>query len=280
MRCDLDNATIDYEERGDGRPIVFIHGWPMDRRLEMADYEAIFAKRNGWRRLYFDLPGMGRSVAKPGIRTQDDVLATVLAFIEALLPGQRFLLAGTSLGGYLARAVAIRLRPRIDGMLLRVPCIVADTTRRTLPPFAPVVRDDSLMEKLDEAERAALGDVLVQTPGYLEALRRKIHGFVAPAMAVAAPLAGEIRADPARYGISFDLRAQEKGFTAPTLIVTGRQDTVVGYRDTWDILESYPHATFAVIDRADHAWPVESPKLLEALVDDWLARIALAERRC
>ena len=278
MRCDLENATIDYEELGEGRLIVFLHGWTMDRRLEMADYEPIFAKRNGWRRLYFDLPGMGRSVAKTGLRTQDDVLAAVLAFIEARLPGQRFVLAGTSLGAYLARAVAVRLRPRVDGLLLRVPCIVADTAHRSLPPFQPIVRDDALLETLDAAERAALGDVLVQTPGYLEALRKKIHGFVAPAMAAAAPLAAEMRADPARYGFSFDLRALEKNFIAPALIVAARQDTTVGYRDAWSILDSYPRATFVALDRADHGWPMETPNLLAALIDDWLERIARAER--
>ena len=69
----------------------------------------------------------------------------------------------------------------------------------------------------------------------------------------------------------------EKGFEEPTLIIAARQDMVVGYRDAWTILESYPRATFAVIDRADHGWPMETPDLLAALIDDWLARIA--ERR-
>ena len=61
-------------------------------------------------------------------------------------------------------------------------------------------------------------------------------------------------------------------------MITARQDTTVGYRDAWEILESYPRATFAVIDRADHVWPVESPALLAALVDDWLGRIEKAEQ--
>ena len=86
-----------------------------------------------------------------------------------------------------------------------------------------------------------------------------------------------MRADPRRYGFSFDLAALEKSFDRPTLIIAARQDITVGYRDAWEILESYPRATFAVIDRADHAWPVEEPNLLAALVEDWLNRIALAE---
>jgi pimeloyl-ACP methyl ester carboxylesterase len=87
-----------------------------------------------------------------------------------------------------------------------------------------------------------------------------------------------MRADPARYGFSFDLAAAERSFAKPALVITARQDTTVGYRDAWDILESYPRATFAVIDRATHGWPLESTDLLVALVDDWLGRIEKAEQ--
>ena len=87
-----------------------LHGWTMDRRVEMDTYERIFATRPRWRRIYPDLPGMGRSVAKAGLKNQDDMLAVLLQFIDRVLPSARFLLAGTSGGAYLARAVAARRR--------------------------------------------------------------------------------------------------------------------------------------------------------------------------
>jgi len=278
MRCELDKATIHYEVHGEGRPIVLLHGWPMDHRLEVADYEEIFAPRGGWRRIYPDLPGMGRSVAKEGLATQDDVLEALLAFIDRVLPAERFVLAGTSLGAYLARAVVAYRRSRVAGLLLRVPCIVAEDVRRTLPSFRPLVCDDGLLASLDAEERTALGNVLVQTPDYIEAMRQKTRSLIQPAIKAAAPIANEIRADPKRFGFSFDLAELEKSFAEPTLIIAARQDMSVGYRDAWEILESYPRATFAVLDRADHAWPLETPNLLSALIEDWLARIALAER--
>ena len=131
---------------------------------------------------------------------------------------------------------------------------------------------------VDADERTALGDFLVQAPEYLEAMRAKMHDLVLPAMAACAPFVPEMRLDPKRYAFSFDLAVAEKSFGKPVLIVAGRQDTTVGYRDAWEILESYPRATFAVLDRADHVWPVESPALLAALVDDWLERVVKAEQ--
>jgi pimeloyl-ACP methyl ester carboxylesterase len=273
MQCELDKATIDYDAHGEGRPILLLHGWTMDRRVEAGTYEKIFANRPGWRRIYPDLPGMGRSVAKAGVTNQDDVLETLLAFIDRVLPG-RFVLAGTSGGAYLARAIAARRRSRIDGLLLRVPAIIADAAHRTLPSFRPVVQDDALMATFDDEERAALANVLVQEREYIEAFSQRQRTLVQPAIEATAPIALEIRADPKRYGFSFDLAEAEKGFEEPTLIIAGRQDMVVGYRDAWSILESYPRGTFAVIDRADHGWPVEKPDLLAALIDDWLGRIA------
>src|SRR4051812_21685926 len=201
MQCDLDNATIHYEEYGEGRPIVFLHGWTMDRRMEIVDYEPIFAARDGWRRIYPDLPGMGRSLAKR-IHNQDDVLAVLLAFIDRVLPGKCFVLCGTSLGGYLARAIAAKRREQVAGLLLRVPAVIADTAKRTLPPFRPLVSDEALLASLGAETRAELGEVLVQSPGYLEAQQRKLREVVQPAIAATAALLAEMRADPRRYGLS------------------------------------------------------------------------------
>ena len=269
MKCETDKATIDYEVHGEGRPILLLHGWTMDRRVEIFDYEKIFATRPGWRRIYPDLPGMGRSVAKDGLSSQDDVLDCLLAFVDQVLP-VRFVLAGTSLGAYLARAVAARRRARIAGLLLRVPCIFAEDARRTLPPFQALVADPD--------DRADLSGLLIQTPAYALGLKHKDDTVVQPAIRATAPIANEIRADPKRYGFSFDLIEAEKTFDEPTLIIAGRRDTTVGYRDAWSILDSYPRATFVALDRADHGWPMETPNLLPALIDDWLARIALAEQ--
>jgi pimeloyl-ACP methyl ester carboxylesterase len=62
-------------------------------------------------------------------------------------------------------------------------------------------------------------------------------------------------------------------FLSPTLILTGRQDHWWGYQDAWTILENYPRATFAVLDRAGHAVWVEQEDLVTALIREWLDRV-------
>jgi pimeloyl-ACP methyl ester carboxylesterase len=277
VKHETDSATIDWEEHGEGQPIVFLHGWTMNRQVEMDVYEPIFSARGGWLRIYPDLPGMGRSVGRT-IRNQDDMLAAMQAFLAHRLASAPFVLAGASLGGYLARAVAARRRAQVRGLLLRVPAIIADTAKRALPQVEPLVRNQSVMAAIDSAEREAMGPMLVEAPAYVEKSRQRFRTLVQPAIDGTAPWVHEIRADPRRYGLSFDLAAEEKSFAKPALIVTARQDTTAGYRDAWDVLDSYPRATFAVIDRATHGWPLESTDLLAALVDDWLERIEKAEQ--
>ena len=80
-----------------------------------------------------------------------------------------------------------------------------------------------------------------------------------------------------RMGARWQLStAPEQGpaYANPTLILAGRQDASVGSVGAWRLLEHYPRATFAVLDRAGHGLPHEQPGLLGALLAEWLDRIA------
>jgi pimeloyl-ACP methyl ester carboxylesterase len=198
----------------------------------------------------------------------------VLAFIDQVFGGTRYTVVGTSAGAYLARGVVYHKAAVLDGVLLRVPLIVADAAKRTLPSPAPLIRDPELIARLDPTGADALSEVLVQREGYIAALRDKVEAAVQPAQRLAdtAFLEG-IRNDPVNYAFSFDVDALSEPCRAPTLILAGRQDGSVGYRDAWSIVENYPRATFAVLDRADHGLPVGQNGVFGALVNEWLDRI-------
>jgi pimeloyl-ACP methyl ester carboxylesterase len=63
-------------------------------------------------------------------------------------------------------------------------------------------------------------------------------------------------------------------YTRPALIITGRQDSSVGYADQFALLPHYPRATFAVLDVAGHNAQFEQPELFDALMREWLDRVA------
>jgi pimeloyl-ACP methyl ester carboxylesterase len=218
---------------------------------------------------------MGKTAPRQWIKNQDHYLDVVLRFIDNVIGAQPFLLAGTSAGAYLARGVVHRIGERIDGLLLRVPLIVPEDTKRDVAKFTRLIEDQSVVAKLRPAERQAHTELLVHSPRYLKATLRNHDKQVAPAMKIADQKHLEpIRRDRKRYGFSFDVDALKEPFGAPTLIVTGRQDIIVGYRDSWCLLENFPRASFAVLDRADHGFPIDQHTLFFALLDDWLDRVA------
>jgi pimeloyl-ACP methyl ester carboxylesterase len=53
--------------------------------------EPIFENREGWLRIYPDLPGMGRTKGGNWITSTDQMLAVVLEFIEQVIPEQPLL---------------------------------------------------------------------------------------------------------------------------------------------------------------------------------------------
>ena len=259
---------------GSGRNIIFIHGWTMDHRDEARTYEPIFVGMSGWRRHYLDLPGMGRTSASPNVRDMDGMLGAVLNTIKGLVGSERFLLAGTSAGAYLARGVLTRVGKRVDGLLLRAPLIVPQDARRDVDPVAPILINPDALSIVPVANRPALGDVLIQTPSYVQALHEKVRDAVAPAAAVAdAAFLSPIRQDENRYSFSFDPDAAKVLFSGPSLIVTGRHDASVGYRDAWRLVGKLPRSIYVILDRAEHGLPVDQQDLFAALVRDWLIRV-------
>jgi pimeloyl-ACP methyl ester carboxylesterase len=276
--CALDGIDVAYEEFGEGRPILFLHGWTLDHACEVADFEPIFADRPGWQRLYLDLPGHGRTPGAQRVRNMDGILQVVLDFADALLPGQRFAVAGTSAGALPARGVVYHRFEQVCGLLIRIPMIVADDARRALPEPTVLVEDEAFMTSLSQEDREAYSDVLVQKADFVEPLREYLGRYIWPAQARGdAAFCDAIRPDPKRYGLSFDVDDLPQPFMGPSLILAGRQDTTVGYRDAWSIVEGYPRATFVVLDRYGHSPALQQAGLFRMLVRDWLDRVEEAE---
>ena len=271
MFCDLGNVRVYYETYGDGVPVLMIHGFYPDHRLMKGCMEPIFANTPGWKRIYFDLPGMGRTRGQTWIDCSDKVLEVVIAFVDRILPHQQFLVVGESYGGYLARGLIFKERARVEGVLLICPLLDANPDKRSLPSRKVIVEDRDLLVKLDRSEAEEFESMaVIQNEAHWERFRDEI--LVGLKVADKAYLE-QLRSKG--YGFSFSVDALSEPYDKPVLIVTGRQDTSVGYRDAWCLVENYPRATFAVLDSAGHNLQIEQAQLFNALVSEWLDRVQL-----
>lgn len=258
---------------GQGHPVLIIHGWTMAGFVEACDFEPVFTKKPGYRRIYVNLPGMGGSPMGK-VKDLDSMLDVVSNFVENHILPSRFLLIGSSCGAYFARALAYKYASDIDGLLLRVPLVEPENVKRDLDPFVPAISNDALLCSLSDADLKQLGYIPVHTPEYIDKFKRRFDKLIPPAIAVSdAEALDAIRNDPSRYKLSAPMHSPAAPFFNPTLILTGRQDTVVGIRDAWPLVKCYPRATFVALDRADHGFPVDETDLFAALVGNWLWRV-------
>jgi pimeloyl-ACP methyl ester carboxylesterase len=199
----------------------------------------------------------------------------VLAFIDEMIPGEPFLMVGESYGGYLVRA-AIRECPQdVEGMLLICPLVVADDEQRDVPPSSVLMSDSALHESLDEEQRQFLDLFFVnQNKEIWERFREEmLAGFEGGDEA----FQKIIRSKKESYAFTFDVDQVPIPFEKPSLILTGRQDCLVGYRDAWKMMNNYPRSSFVVMDLAGHGLQIEQAALFNALVNEWLDRVKLAE---
>ena len=271
MFCELEKVALYYETYGEGKPLLMMHGYGVDHHLMTGCMEPLFAERNGWKRIYPDLPGMGRTRLneKEWLRNSDQMLEIVMDFIQTVLPGQNFAVAGESYGGYLARGLVKRIPDRLDGLLLICPCIIPDRMQRDLPPPRVLHADPQLLARLGATERTEFEAMAVVQNEYTW---HRFRDEIMPGVRLAdeAFLTGLQRDG---YGFSFPVDDLAQPFARPALILAGRQDGVVGYRDAWRILANFPRATFAVLDKAGHNLQIEQAGLFQTLAAEWLDRL-------
>lgn len=261
--------SISYRVLGEGFPIVMLHGWPLNHQVLLRCMEPVFENRNNWKRIYIDLPGMGHSEPQLWIENSDDMLKTVLGLLDDLIPEEQFAVCGNSYGAYIARGIAHFRRNLARGLSLIAPMTIPESSDRELPPHTVLKRDDALLSGLskDDAEEFS-SMAIVQGQSEWERFRDEIFP---PLKQANDEFLTRVRQNG--YGFSFDISPTP--FEYPSLIITGRQDHVVGYQDPWRLIEQYPRATFAALDMAGHNLQIEQPDLFEVLIHNWLNRLEL-----
>ncbi|ANX11632.1 2-hydroxy-6-oxo-6-phenylhexa-2,4-dienoate hydrolase [Fictibacillus arsenicus] len=270
--CKVEKANIYYEEIGSGMPILMIHGFSPDLRLMKGCMEPIFQERDGYRRIYIDLPGMGQTKDYDTIQNSDGMLEAVIQFIETILPNEAFLIAGESYGGYITRGVIAKMPERVMGAAFICPMIIPDKNIRTLPEHANIEIDEEFLATLTEEEREDFKGIHVKLDEYTW---RRYNEEVVVGMKIAD--SAFLEKISQAYGFTFQI--DQEVFQKPSVFLAGRQDHITGFKDVYDLLDKYPRATFSILDSAGHNLQIEQNKLINVHITDWLERFLMGVKK-
>ena len=249
-------ASLCYEPIGSGVVVLILHGAYSARDELRTALEPIFVGRQGHRRLYVDLPGMGESAAHESIVSSADVLDLIDELIATEVGAQPFAVIGHSYGAHLARGIAARHPHQARGIAL-ICALIPDAM--TPEPHEIVLTEGDPYEIIDPAHVDEYrGYFVSHTPETAQ----RFNDAVVPALG---------RFDGAtveRVMEHWELPTDPDGapFDGETLILTGRHDSTVGFREQFRLVDSYPRATYVVASGAGHALPHERPDLVAAVL--------------
>jgi pimeloyl-ACP methyl ester carboxylesterase len=216
------SVRLSAQERGEGVPIVLLHGLTATRRYVVMGSTAL--ERSGHRVISYDARGHGSSSPEPAADAYGyDVLG---ADLEAVMDGfgvQRAVLAGASMGAHTLLWMALEQPERVAGLVVITPAyesesnddpvrlarwdaLAAGLRERGVEGFLDAYGDPDVPEKWRETvikvirQRLALHEHLEALADALEAVpRSRPFGELSELGAIAAPtlvLASSDEADP------------------------------------------------------------------------------------
>jgi len=273
MICSICEIPIYYEEHGTGKPILCIHGYSLDHRAMAGCMEPVFNKisDSNYRRIYLDLPGMGKTPAA-WIKNSEDMLKVLIGFIDAVIPNDNFLLAGQSFGGHLALGLICKMANRIDGVTLIAPLVTHECySDGKLPERQILYKSEDLGSPEENPDiKSFMEMAVIATPEICERYKNEILSGISIAdndFLYSGRFKGQVS--------EFEDMLKSVKFDKPACIITGRQDHEVGYAHAYELLDKFPRATFAALDCAGHNLQIENEPLFSQLITDWLWRVGL-----
>ncbi|HTL83554.1 MAG TPA: alpha/beta fold hydrolase [Acidimicrobiia bacterium] len=252
-----DGVRIAYHAWGrrDRSPVVMIQGLGMDGR-GWALQRGAFGRKH--RCVAPDNRGTGRSDAPPGpydlARMANDVIAVMDdAGIE------RAHIVGASMGGVITQIVGVLHPDRVLSLTLAcTACHHHEWRRELLAEWAEVVDRRGMQGLMDDGMRWLIGSRLQRRFGvFVNVLARvlvqtKPHAFVAQVDAILAA--------------TDELRFELPNITAPTLVITGSQDTLTPLGDAEELAELIPTSRLYVLRGAAHGLMAEAPNAFNEVV--------------
>ena len=281
MECLINDLPIYYEEHGSGKPILCLHGFPENLLSMKGCLEPFFQNKSGYRRIYLDMPGMGKTPARDWIKNADDMLDVLKQFVAKVIGDEGFLLAGFSYGGYMALGMAYDTDMIVDGMFLFGPVTVTKHEKRKLPNREEMFIEEGLKEFIAgedaDAKDFFFGNFRVATKETWQRFKNEIAPAYDPAANEGPPAWATDFCQNYRengYAFTFEPDLSNLQFAKPITVLTGRLDNSTGYKDPWNMLGHLPYLTFVVLDGVGHFMQIENPHASNFHLSQWLERVS------
>jgi pimeloyl-ACP methyl ester carboxylesterase len=270
----LPGGPVNVIERGDGPPLVFVHGHTGRWANWLANIPLLSRTH---RVIAMDLPGFGHSPMPRESITIENYGRTLDALMDRLditaAP-----VVGNSMGGFAAAELAIKFPPRVErlvlvsaaGLATKYLGLSTEFFRRR--SYAALVRAINLYAGVPEAR----AETLVRRPR----LRRQVLEIVArhPEL-LSGPMAFELMRGAGKPGaadatdaiMDYDYRDRVSEIACPTLIVWGRNDRVVPVSSADEYHRLIDDSRLDVFDDTGHVAMLERPARFNAALEAFLA---------
>ena len=259
-----DGIKIAYDTWGarDGSPVFMIQGLGMNARA-WALQRGAFGRQH--RCIAIDNRGTGYSDAPPG---PYDLLRMAQDALEVLdaeeVPSAH--IVGASMGGVISQILGVVYPERVHSLTLAcTACRHHEWRRELLAEWADEVRAHGMTALTDDGMRWLIGSRLQRRFGvFVNVLARvliqtKPEAFAAQVEAILA--------------MSDDMRGELHSITAPTLVITGSQDTLTPLGDAEELAELITTSRLYVLRGAAHGLMAEAPNSFNDAVLRFLAEI-------
>jgi pimeloyl-ACP methyl ester carboxylesterase len=252
---------VGYDEVGGGVPVVFLHGFPHNRTL-WAPQTAALAERA--RCIAPDLRGFGETRAAPPYSV-DQYADDVAALLDALRI-DRAVIAGLSMGGYVAFAFWRRHRRRVRALVLADTRAGADSDearakRRELATLArqrgsAAVAEAQIVGMVGKTTRE-------ERPEVVDMVRRMLES--APVRGIV----GALEAMMARPDSSLTLTTID----VPTLVLVGDEDVLTPAKEAQAMHEAIAGSRLEVLAGAGHVSNVEQPEEFNRVLGEFVEEL-------
>ena len=259
---DINGVQLHYTEQGAGSPVVLLHGFPLDST--MWDGQTSALATSGRRLIAPDLRGFGRSRSETAFSLEslaDDIHA-LLGAVGAL----PCVLAGLSMGGYVALAYAKKYPADLRGLILADTKAEADTAegKEGRGKMIELARREGSKAVADQMMPKMLAkDAGAQRPQTAAALRKIMEAC--PPKTIEHALAA-MRDRPDRSG-------ELSAIPVPTLVIVGDSDAITPPNVAESMAKKIPGAQLVTIRGAGHMSPMEQPEQVNRAIRSFLDRL-------